>query len=137
MIQKTEEDYIRTIYSIYEKSGDPTKGIESIEIAKELVISKPTVSRIVKKLTERGLVKSEPYSKIRLTERGMTKAKKIMYKHRIIEVFLTETLSYRNMKRIHEEAHKLEHSFSYESVRRIDSMLGFPEETKSGKEIPR
>lgn len=137
MIKQTQEDYLRTIYSLYEKLKNKSEGISSVEIAKELKITKPTVSRIIKKLTNKKLISSTAYSKINLTKKGLREAGKIMYKHRIIEYFLTKTLKYQNLNKIHEEAHNLEHSFSNESIKRIDKLMKYPKKTKQAKIIPR
>jgi DtxR family Mn-dependent transcriptional regulator len=131
----TTENYLCTIYSISER--DFNKGIKSIEIAKKLKISRPSVSAMIKKLAKEGHVTADKYSKILLTDCGKTNARKIMYKHRIIEVFLTKILRYTNVKNIHDEAHKLEHSFSDESIKRLDKLMKYPEKTLSGKSIPR
>lgn len=137
MIQETKEDYLRTIYFIYENKKNKSEGINSSDIAKELEITKPTVSRIVKKLSEEKYITFERYSKIHFTKKGLREARKIMYKHRVIEVFLTKSLGYEDTKKIHNEAHDLEHSFSEESVKRIDKLLGYPKKTKTGREVPR
>jgi DtxR family Mn-dependent transcriptional regulator len=131
----TIENYLQTMYYLFEK--DTTKGIKSIDIAKELKISRPSVSVMIRKLAKEGYLIADKYSKIFLTDLGKKEAKKIMYKHRIIEVFLTETLGYKDIKRIHDEAHKLEHSFSDESVKRLDTLMNHPKMTISGKPIPR
>ena len=52
MEQESVENYLRIIYCLYEKEKDKTKGIKSISIAKELRISKPSVSEMVKKLVK-------------------------------------------------------------------------------------
>lgn len=137
MIKQTQEDYLRTIYAIYEILKDKSGGISSVDIAKQLKITKPTVSRIIKKLTLQGMILSGAYSKIKFTKKGLREAEKIMYKHRIIEAFLTKTLGYKEIDKIHEEAHKLEHSFSNRSIKRIDKLIKYPKKTISGKIIPR
>jgi DtxR family Mn-dependent transcriptional regulator len=137
MLKQTQEDYLRTIYFLSEKLKDKSKGIHSVDIAKELNITKPTVSRLIKKLTSQGLINSEAYSKITFTKKGFKQAEKIMYKHRIIEAFLTKTLGYKDIDKIHQEAHHLEHGFSYESIKRLDKLMKYPTKTISGKTIPR
>ena len=133
MNQKSTEDYLRTIYSLYEK--DKTKGIKSIGIANELSISKPSVSEMIKKLVKGRLVKADPYSDIFFTEKGLKEARRIMHNHRIIEVFLKNILKY-DLRKVHEEAHRLEHAFSEESIRRLDKFLNHPKQSPAGKTIP-
>ena len=137
---KTKEDYLRVIYSLYETLEDKSDGVRTSDIAKLLEVTKPTVSRGIRSLTKESLLNSESYSRISLTNKGMIEAEKIMYKHRLIEMFLIKKLNYKIEELrgvVHNEAHELEHSFSDESIRRIDKMLNYPKKTSSGKIIPR
>ena len=118
----SREDYLRTMYSFYEKEEDKTKGIRSIDIAKELNVSKPSVSEMVRKLIKKGFIKANPYSDIFFTGKGLKEAKIVMHNHRVIEVFLKKVLNY-NLGKVHEEAHRLEHAFSEESIRKLDVFL--------------
>lgn len=138
---------MRTIYSLYEKNCGK-EGVRSKDIAEKLQLAKPNVSRTLKRLGEQKYISAGSYSKITLTKPGLAKAKKITYKHRIIETFLIKILNYdlnaskANSKsheatKHHLEAHRLEHAFSDESIQRLDSLLGFPEKTPSGRPIPR
>jgi DtxR family Mn-dependent transcriptional regulator len=118
----SREDYLRTIYSIYEKQGIKKIGVRSIDIANSLGVSKPSVSIMIKKLAKKGFLKVEPYSNIFLTKRGLKEAKKLVHKYKVIELFLREILRYDN-KKIYKEAHKLEHAFSEESIKRLNKFL--------------
>jgi len=135
MQQKSIEDYLRTMYSLYEKEQDKTKGIRSIDIAKELNISKPSVSQMIRKLLKKCYVKANPYSNIFFTKKGLEKAQRVMHNHRVIEVFLKDVLKY-NLDDIHEEAHKLEHAFSEQSIKRLDKFLNHPTKSPHGMKIP-
>lgn len=126
------EDYLRAIYSLCEENIN--QGVKSVDIATKLKVSRPSVSAMVKKLAKQGFIEVSSYSKLFLTKTGKIEAKKIMYKHRVIEVFLTDILNL-NLKKVHEEAHKLEHAFSDESVKRIDNLLNNPKLSSSGKRI--
>ncbi|MBT7392399.1 metal-dependent transcriptional regulator, partial [archaeon] len=119
----TIENYLQTMYYLFEK--DTNKGIKSIDIAKELKISRPSVSAMVKKLAKEGYLIADKYSKIFLTELGKKEARKLMHKHRVIEVFLVDVLGH-DISRVHEEAHKLEHAFSDESIEKLDLLLNNP-----------
>ena len=135
MINISTEDYLRTIYFLYENQGDKTKGIKSVEIARELKITKPSVSKMVKKLISKKYLKAEPYSNIYFTKKGLKKAKRIMHNHRVIEVFLREILKC-DLRKVHEEAHKLEHTFSEYTIKKLDKFLNNPMVSPYGKEIP-
>ena len=125
MKQRAEEDYLRAIYLIYEKQTDKSPGIKSVDIAKELKVSKPSVSEMVKKLAKKGLVSSKPYSNIFLTEKGMKEARRITHSHRLIEFFLKNILGCKK-EEVHEYAHKLEHAFSEDLIKKLDNFLKNP-----------
>ncbi len=129
------EDYLRTIYFLYEKQEDESKGVKSIDIAKELKISKPSVSKMITKLISKKYLKAKPYSNIHFTKKGLKEAMRVMHNHRVIEVFLKNVLNC-NLNRIHEEAHKLEHTFSEYTIRKLDSFLNNPKVSPYGKLIP-
>jgi len=129
----TIENYLCTTYSIFENNID--EGIKSIEIAQKLNISRASVSSMVKKLAKEGYIIAGKYSKIFLTEFGKKEARKLMHKHRVIEVFLVDVLGH-NVDKVHEEAHKLEHAFSDESIEKLDSLLNNPKLSPMGKSIP-
>lgn len=132
MRKNTIEDYLSTIYKIYE--GNPKNGIHSIDVANQLNISKPSVSAIIKKLTKQGYLIAKPYSRLFFTKKGLQKAKKITHNHRVIEYFLKEVLKC-NLEDIHEEAHKLEHAFSEKTIKQLDAFLGQPKLSPYGKRI--
>ena len=129
-VSPAREDYIRAIYLLKEAGEDP--GI--IQIAKRLNLSKSTVSERMKELTHDGLTISKPYSTISLTKQGMALGKKMTYKHRLIEVFLHQTLKLPK-DLIHSEAERLEHAFSDEAIERLDIFLKHPTHDPHGSLI--
>jgi DtxR family transcriptional regulator, Mn-dependent transcriptional regulator len=129
-ISPAREDYIRAIYLLEETGHAP--GI--IEIAKRLNLSKSTVSERIKELTEAGLTISKPYSSISLTAEGAAIGKTMTYKHRLIEVFLHQTLKLPKEK-IHAEAERLEHAFSDESIKKLAAFLDHPTHDPHGSPI--
>ncbi len=129
------EDYLRTIYSFYEKSENKAKGAKSVDIAKELEISKPSVSNMIKKLISKKYLKAKPYSDIYFTKKGLKEAKRVMHNHRVIEVFLRNILGC-DIRRIHKEAHKLEHTFSEYTIKKLDNFLNNPKISPFGERIP-
>ncbi|MBI2135262.1 metal-dependent transcriptional regulator [Candidatus Woesearchaeota archaeon] len=128
----SREDYLRAIYHLMEEN----KEVRSVEVADYLNISKPSVSEMLKNLDKDGLIGYKRYSKINLTRRGFNIAKNLTARHRIIEAFLKDTLKI-NPNAIHEEAHRLEHAFSTESIEKIRKMLHNPKTDPHGKPIPR
>ena len=134
MAKQNREDYLRVFYSLCEETDKHC--IRSVDVATYLKISKAAVSKMLKKLTDKGLIKMEKYSNIYFTERGFVEAEKLTYKHRVIEVFLAEILKI-NKKNIHEEAHKMEHSFSDEVIKKLAKYLNNPQYSPQGKKIPK
>lgn len=135
---KTREDYLRAMYEIYEKqdSIENDKGIKSVDVAAFLGVSRASVSEINRKLKKEGLVESRKYTKVQLTEKGLKDAKRAVYRHRIIEVFLVKILKYNSEDlKVEAETHRLEHAFSEESIKKIDTLLQNPKLCPHGKKI--
>ena len=132
MFTANKEDYLRGLYILEEEKGE----IKSIDLANYLNVSKPSVSEMVKELDKGGLISYRKYSKLNFTRKGREVAKKLTSKHRIIELFLKNIVKL-NSKNVHEEAHRLEHAFSEESIKRIRKLLGNPKKDPHGKPIPR
>lgn len=134
MLRQNQEDYLRAIYALYENS--PDKNISSVDVAQYMQISKAAVSKMLKKMNTQGIIMMNPYSRIRFTSVGIKAAEKLTYKHRIIEVFLLKILNIEK-RNIHNEAHKLEHAFSDESIKKLANFLGNPENCPCGHKIPK
>jgi DtxR family transcriptional regulator, Mn-dependent transcriptional regulator len=134
MEEKTVEDYLKAIYSIYEGTADKSKGIKSIEIVNTMKIKKPSVSAMIKNLADEGYIEAKPYSPVFFTKKGLKKARIITHNHRVIEYFLTEVLKC-GLDVVHNEAHKLEHAFSDETIKKLDKYLGNPKVSPYGKRI--
>ncbi|MBU0614749.1 MAG: metal-dependent transcriptional regulator [Nanoarchaeota archaeon] len=128
----SKEDYLRVMYELYETEK---AGIKSVDVADKLNVSKSSVSQMIRKLNKGGLVFSEPYSKLRFTDKGLNEARRIMHNHRVIETFLKNVLEY-DLSKVHEEAHCLEHAFSEDSIKRLDKFLSHPKKSPYGRVIP-
>ena len=115
------DDYLRTVYDLFEKQKNK-EGVKAIDVAKNLNVSKPSVSAMIKKLIKLRYLKAKPYSKIHFTKKGLEEAKRLVRNHRVIGVFLEKIFKY-DVKKVHEEAHRLEHAFSQESIKKLDSFL--------------
>ena len=132
MESASKEDYLRAVYHLMEENNE----VRSVDLADYLNVTKPSVSEMLKGLNKEGLVQYKKYSKVELTGKGQKIAKKLTFKHRIIESFLKNMLRI-NKKKIHAEAHSLEHAFSDESISRLSRLLGNPKFDPHGKPIPR
>ena len=131
MFTASKEDYLRGLYILEEEKGE----LKSIDLAHYLNVSKPSVSEMAKELDKEGLISYKRYSKLNFTSKGRKLAKKLTSKHRLIELFLKNILKL-NSKNVHEEAHRLEHAFSEESISKLRKLLGNPKKDPHGKPIP-
>ena len=131
MFTASREDYLRGLYILEEEKGE----IKSIDLARYLNVSKPSVSEMLRNLNKEGVVLYRKYSKIKFTGKGKKIAEKLTSKHRLIELFLKNILKMKSTN-VHEEAHRLEHAFSDESIGKIRKILGNPKKDPHGKPIP-
>ena len=132
MQQKTIEEYCRAIGKIEE--NEDNEGIRSLELAKKLKLAKNTVALTLRKLSASGYIVMEKCGKIKLTKKGNGVAKKMNFKHRVLEAFLFSKLKM-GIKKIHNEACVLEHSASDEMVRKLYEFMGRPKLDPHGKLI--
>jgi len=135
MKNQSQEDYLRTMYLVFEKTGSK-ENIKSVDIAKHLNVSKAAVSKMLKKLQEQEFILVNPYSTITLTPKGFQVAKKLIFKYRVIAYFLVKVLKVTEEK-AHIEAHELEHAFSYETVQKLFEYLDNPQHCFCGRKIPK
>lgn len=126
------ENYLKTIYHLEQRTGERVK---NKDIAERLAISLPSVTSMLKSLAEDGLVDYKRYKGVELTERGRKLALKVIRKHRLVELFLVQTLDY-NWDEVHAEAERLEHAISDELAARIERYLSFPSHDPHGDPIP-
>lgn len=126
------EDYLKAIFA---RQGEGEERVKTKEIADDLEVSLPSVSGMIKTLAADGLVDYQPYRGVRLTEDGRRAALKVIRNHRLIEVFLVQTLDY-SWDEVHDEADRLEHVVSDLLVERIDAYLNFPRIDPHGDPIP-
>ena len=105
------------------------------QIAGALGVAPGTATAMVKALAEAGLVQYEPYTGVRLTPAGEKLARRVLRRHRLIELFLVQVMGLR-WDEVHDEAEQLEHVVSDRLVERMDEMLGRPEADPHGDPIP-
>ena len=127
----TEENYIKSIYSLSLEAGE----VSVSELAKKLQVKLPTVNSMVKKLAIKKLVSYAKYQGIKLTEKGKKEALAIIRKHRLTESFLVQIMGL-GWEEVHDIAEQLEHIESERFFNRIDEMLGKPKVDPHGEPIP-
>ncbi|MEX0891073.1 MAG: metal-dependent transcriptional regulator [Gemmatimonadota bacterium] len=125
------EDYLKTIYEL-EREGSAAA---TNEIADRLSIASASVSGMLRRLADQGLLEHERYRGARLTDEGRRVALGTIRRHRIIEVYLVQALGY-PWDRVHEEAERLEHAASDELVDRMAAAVGEPTVDPHGAPIP-
>lgn len=130
-LTRSVEDYLKAIYQL-SPEGRPAS---TSEIANLLALSAPSVTGMVKRLSEHGLLEHVPYRGVQLTEDGRRAALRMVRRHRLIEAYLGEFLGY-SWDTVHEEAERLEHAVSDTMVERMAAALGHPAVDPHGDPIP-
>ncbi|HEX7048933.1 MAG TPA: metal-dependent transcriptional regulator [Longimicrobiales bacterium] len=125
------QDYLKAIYHL----SRSREAAATSAIAERLRVSAGSVSGMLRRLADRGLVEHIPYYGARLTEGGEREAVRMIRRHRVLELFLVEVLGY-TWDRVHEEADCLEHAASDELVDRMAAVLGEPDVDPHGAPIP-
>jgi DtxR family transcriptional regulator, Mn-dependent transcriptional regulator len=125
------QDYLKAIYKLQE--GDARVSVTAL--AKEQGVAAGSASEMVKKLAALELVAHEPYKGVRLTAAGERVAVEVIRHHRLLELYLAETLGL-HVDDVHAEADRLEHVLSEELEAKIDRALGFPTHDPHGDPIP-
>ncbi len=131
----TVENYVKTIYLISAHSLS-SESVSTGELAQALSVSPGTVTGMLKTLSEASLATYTPYEGARLTPAGQRLALAVLRRHRLLELFLSQTLDM-PWDEVHEEAEHLEHAVSDRLVDRIDDFLGHPTVDPHGDPIPR
>jgi DtxR family Mn-dependent transcriptional regulator len=126
------EDYVKVIYSFTEWQDKP---ITSSQLAQRLGVANSSVSEMVRKLKDQGLVDHKPYSAITLTAGGIRLALSMVRRHRLIETYLVQELGY-SWDEVHDEAELLEHAVSDTFIERMAGKLGNPLRDPHGDPIP-
>ncbi|WP_104061133.1 metal-dependent transcriptional regulator [Arthrobacter sp. 4R501] len=126
------EDYVKVIYGFTEWQDKP---ITSSQLAQRLGVANSSVSEMVRKLKDQGLVDHKPYSAITLTDSGVRLALSMVRRHRLIETYLVQELGY-SWDEVHDEAELLEHAVSDTFIERMSAKLGNPQRDPHGDPIP-
>jgi DtxR family Mn-dependent transcriptional regulator len=125
------EDYLKAFYTL-SPEGRPAS---TSDIAHRLELSAPSVSGMVKRLSEQGLLEHVPYKGVQLTEEGRRAALRMIRRHRVIETYLVGRLGY-SWDTVHKEAERLEHAVSDTLIERMAEALGNPRADPHGEPIP-
>jgi len=130
-LTRSVEDYLKAIYQLSPEG----RAASTSEIAHLLALSPPSVTGMVKRLSEHGLLEHVPYRGVQLTDEGRRAALRMVRRHRLIEAYLVEFLGY-SWDTVHEEAERLEHAVSETLIERMANALGNPDVDPHGDPIP-
>lgn len=117
-LSPSEEDYLEMIYRL-QLDGDKVK---VVELANSLNVSKPSTSKMVKRLQTKDLIEHEYYGDIKLSNKGELIGKSLLLRHNTIEEFLKLLGLNENL---HDETEKIEHTVSHFTLDCIRSLVNF------------
>jgi len=131
-ISTAEENYLKAIFKLAEKDG---KAVLTNSIASAMNTAAASVTDMLKRLSDKQLIKYEKYRGVALTKEGSRVATVLIRKHRLWEVFLVEKLGFA-WDEVHDLAEQLEHVQGEMLVERLDTFLGHPRFDPHGDPIP-
>jgi DtxR family Mn-dependent transcriptional regulator len=130
-LTRSVEDYLKAVYRL--SAGNQPASTSGI--AHLLELSAASVTGMVKRLSEQGLLEHVPYKGVQLTTEGRRAALRMVRRHRLIEAYLVAFLGY-SWDTVHEEAERLEHAVSDTMAERMAAALGHPSVDPHGDPIP-
>ncbi|HEX4560936.1 MAG TPA: metal-dependent transcriptional regulator [Gemmatimonadales bacterium] len=130
-LSRSVEDYLKAIYHLSSQGGFASTS----DIAAMLLVAPPSVSGMIRRLSDSGLIEHVPYRGVQLTNQGRRAALRMIRRHRVLELYLTERLQY-DWDGVHDEAERLEHAVSEELIDRMAQALGNPRYDPHGAPIP-
>ncbi|MFT3681600.1 MAG: metal-dependent transcriptional regulator [Ferruginibacter sp.] len=132
MTSLAEENYLKAIYKLHEKSGNM---VSTSALAESLAVSAASVTDFIKKMAAKKLVSYEKSRGVRLTDQGRMIALNTIRKHRLWEVWLVNKLAFK-WDEVHDIAEQLEHIISDDLIEQLDKHLGYPKTDPHGDLIP-
>jgi len=123
------ENYLKSLWQL------GPADVSTLDLANHLSVAPASATKMVKRLTEKGLVNHTPYKGASLTFEGEAKALSVVRRHRLLETFLSQTLNL-GSEQIHDEAERLEHALSDVLEKSIAEYLGNPTRDPHGHPIP-
>ncbi|PNY81308.1 metal-dependent transcriptional regulator [Deinococcus koreensis] len=129
-LSRSAEDYLKHLYVLGQ-----TGKVNTQALASALEVAPASVTGMLRKLAEQGLVSHAPYQGAQLTAEGERVALEVLRHHRLLELFLHRALGV-PLDEVHEEAERLEHALSERLEARIAAWLGDPTHDPHGDPIP-
>ena len=118
LLGQSSEDYLETVLELEQLHGV----VRSIDIAKKLGVSRPSVNKAINNLKEAGMVTQQSYGDIRLTVIGRQTAQEIIYRHMLIKKFLI-TVLHLDPDIAETDACKIEHILSPQTIESLEKFI--------------
>src|SRR4051812_44086318 len=125
------QDYLKAIHA----EGGADSRVSPADIAERLQVRAPSVTGMLKRLAGVGWIDYEPGKGARLTAAGVAEARRVIRRHRLVELFLTRVLGL-DWSEVDAEAEALEHAISPRLEQALADYLGEPGEDPHGHLIP-
>jgi DtxR family Mn-dependent transcriptional regulator len=125
------EEYLEGVYRL-EREGP---GVTTSGLAAELGVAPASVSGMLKKLANDGYLEQIARGEVKLTQKGLEVAVRVLRRHRLAERLLTDVLGM-GWEEVHSEACMLEHAISEKVEQRLIALLGDPQTCPHGQPIP-
>ncbi len=130
-ISHAVQDYLKAIHRL----GGAERIVTPVDIAARLGVRAPSVTGMLKRLAEAGWISYVPGHGARLTEQGLVEARRVVRRHRLVELFLTRALGL-DWSEVDAEAEALEHAISPRLEQALAAYLGEPSLDPHGHPIP-
>jgi DtxR family Mn-dependent transcriptional regulator len=131
MVTRSVEDYLKAIYNLQQDGSPATTNA----IAERMGLRAASVTAMLQQLSKQGLAEYRRYKGAYLTDGGMATALRVIRRHRLIELYLSQHLDV-PWDCVHDEAERLEHAITPYLEERIDAKLGYPSFDPHGAPIP-
>jgi DtxR family Mn-dependent transcriptional regulator len=122
-VTENEAKYLKLIYR---KRCEESAKIRTTAVAKSLGVRPATVTEVIQNLSEKNFLRHRRYHGVELTKEGIAEARKLLRKHRILEVLFTDLLNY-DVQRACKEASKLDYHASRDLINAICQVYVHPE----------
>jgi DtxR family Mn-dependent transcriptional regulator len=130
-LTRAVQDYLKAIHRL----GGADRVVSPVDIAEQLAVRAPSVTGMLKRLAEAGWITYEPGRGAQLSQKGIAEARRVIRRHRLVELFLTRVLGL-DWSEVDAEAEALEHAISPRLEQALAAHLGEPVEDPHGHLIP-
>ena len=131
-LSDVEEMYLKRMFEVH--SDSPETIVKTTQLADLMGLSPASVTEMIQRLSNRGMITHIPYRGCRLSTEGFQLAAKIKRREGLIQILLVDVLGFKGD--FEEVACQMEHSINSELEATIDRFLGYPEMSPSGRKIP-